>query len=114
LDAHKTLKKAIEDLQWQLNEPETWPQVRIECSATGLPLARADTTWGWVDPITPMALQLLEAALRLGEGRRLARTCPACGEVFLALDERRELYCNTRHRDRYLQRAHRARAATTT
>jgi hypothetical protein len=61
-----------------------------------------------------MALQLLEVALRLGEERRLARTGQACSDVFLALDERRELYCTTRHRDRYLQRAHRARAATTT
>lgn len=111
LDARATLKRGIEDLEEHLNERETWPVISITFAASGLPVAEAARTWRWEDPLTPIAFQLIEAALRLGEGRRPARTCPACGEVFLALDERRELYCNARHRDRYLHREHRGRKA---
>jgi hypothetical protein len=109
LGARDTLMRGLRDLVSRLNEPETWPSICVAFQVGSLPLARATRTWRWEDPLTPMAFQLLEAALRLSEGRRPARMCPACGEIFLALDERRELYCNSRHRDRYLQREHRAR-----
>jgi hypothetical protein len=107
--ARLNLARAVEELVTGLNEPETWPEIAVKLTGHGLPVAVANRRWRWTDPLTPMQFQLLEAALRLGEGRRPARRCRACHEVFLALDERRDLYCSARHRDQQLHRDHRAR-----
>jgi len=108
LGARATLKITIDSCLAVIAQ-ETPPRFVVQARPSGWPAVSVSLESGWTSAEQPMFHQLLEAALRVGEGRPAAKRCRLCGQVFLALDERREFYCNRLERDRFNQRAKRMR-----